>query len=202
MLRIGIFGGGFSPVHSAHIDAAVAFMRQMWIDVLFVLPTALEHSEADDVKMPTDADRLEMCRLAFDGIDGVIVSDAALRRGESRLSMDTVREFSGDDRRLFLFFGTDVLLSLDGLYDTDELFKLCYPVYVRRENDRSLDSVIVEKLSRYMRLYGKNVIKTDVPVSEMSSSSIRASLKNGESVQLPPSVGKYISERGLYAKCR
>lgn len=202
MLRIGLFAGGFSPVHSAHIDAAVSFMRQMWIDVLFVLPTALEYLDTDDIKNPTDEERLEMCKLAFDEIDGVIVSDAALRRGEHCLSLDTIREFSDSDRRLFLLFGTDVLLSLDRLYDTKELFKLCYPVYIRRENDRSLDRVIVERLSEYMRLYGKNVIKTDAPVSEMSSSDIRLRLKNGEPASLPPRVGEYVSDRGLYVKCR
>ena len=40
-MRIGIFGGTFSPVHNGHIAAAHAFMEKMWLDVLYVMPTAL-----------------------------------------------------------------------------------------------------------------------------------------------------------------
>ncbi len=54
-------------------------MEKMWLDVLYVMPTALPphkqlHGDA------AAADRLEM-RLAFAGMDGVIVSDMEIRRG-------------------------------------------------------------------------------------------------------------------------
>ena len=61
-MRIGIFGGTFSPVHNGHIAAAHAFMEKMWLDVLYVMPTALPphkqlHGDA------AAADRLEMLRM-------------------------------------------------------------------------------------------------------------------------------------------
>ena len=64
MTRIGIYGGTFSPPHNGHLAAARAFMEQMWLDILYVIPDALPpHKEmADPVSA---ADRLEMCRRAF-----------------------------------------------------------------------------------------------------------------------------------------
>ena len=67
MLRIGIYGGTFSPVHKGHVAAAKAFMEQMWLDVLYVIPTGVTpHKEmAGGV---TSAQRLRMCELAFEDV--------------------------------------------------------------------------------------------------------------------------------------
>ncbi len=199
MLRVGIYGGAFAPIHQGHVEAAKAFMSQMWLDVLFVIPTGESpHKEMD--RSASAADRMEMCRLAFEGIDGVIVSDIEIRRGGESYSVDTLREMADGDRRLFLLCGTDMMLTLDEWNDADEIFKLSYPVYIRRENDRSLDQKIIEKNTEYFEKYGKYVIKLDAPVIEISSSDIREMIKRGEDVArfIDPRVLKYIDEKGLY----
>ena len=112
MTRIGIYGGTFSPPHNGHLAAARAFMEQMWLDILYVIPAAIPpHKQmAEPVSA---ADRLEMCRRAFAGMEGVYVSDMEIRRGGKSYTVDTLRELSGDDRRLFLLCGTDMVLTLD-----------------------------------------------------------------------------------------
>ena len=30
--RVGIYGGTFAPPHNGHVEAAKAFMKQMWLD--------------------------------------------------------------------------------------------------------------------------------------------------------------------------
>ena len=47
MTRIGIYGGTFSPVHNGHVAAAKAFMEQMWLDVLFVIPAGIPPHKQD-----------------------------------------------------------------------------------------------------------------------------------------------------------
>jgi nicotinate-nucleotide adenylyltransferase len=79
MLRIGIYGGTFSPPHKGHIAAAKAFMEQMWLDILYIIPTGVTPHKTMKGDA-TAADRLEMCRLAFEGVEGVIVSDLEIRR--------------------------------------------------------------------------------------------------------------------------
>ena len=199
MLRVGIYGGAFAPIHVGHVEAAKAFMSQMWLDVLFVIPTGCSpHKEID--KGATDNDRLEMCRLAFEGVEGVIVSDMEIRRGGQSYSIDTLRELSDKDRRLFMLCGTDMMLNLGEWDKIDEIFSLSYPVYIRRENDRSLDAEIIAKNKDYFEKYGKYVIKIEAPVIEVSSSMVREKLRQGEDISgfIDPKVLNYINEKGLY----
>lgn len=199
MLRVGIYGGAFAPIHKGHLEAAKAFMRQMWLDVLFIVPTGVSPHKVMD-HSATPMERMEMCRLAFRDVEGVIVSDVEIKREGKSYSIDTLRSFSGDDRRLFMLCGTDMMLTLDEWNDADEIFKLCYPVYIRRENDEALDGKIVEKNTEYFEKYGKYVIKLDAPVIDVSSTDIRAMIKNGEDISdyVDSEVLKYIEEKGLY----
>ena len=201
MLRIGIYGGAFAPIHVGHVAAAKAFMRQMWLDVLFVIPTGLSPHKIMD-RSASSEDRMNMCRLAFEGVEGVIVSDMEIKRAGKSYSVDTLRSLVVEDSRLFMLCGTDMMLTLDEWNEPDEIFKLCYPVYIRRENDRSLDKVIVEKIASYKERYGKNVVRIDAPVIEASSRDIREKLRCGEDVSelMDPKVLAYIKEKGLYTK--
>ena len=199
MIRIGIYGGTFSPPHNGHIAAAKAFMEQMWLDFLYVIPTATPpHKEMD---VPVDAARrLEMCRLAFADVEGVYVSDMEMRRGGRSYTVDTLRELAGEDRRLFLLCGTDMMLTLDQWREPEEIFKLSYPVYIRREKDALLDKMIVQKIADYNQKYGKVVRRIVTEPIELSSNLVREKLKNGEDVSglIPASVEKYIRDNHLY----
>ncbi|MBR3894901.1 MAG: nicotinate (nicotinamide) nucleotide adenylyltransferase [Clostridia bacterium] len=199
MTRIGIYGGTFSPPHNGHLLAAKAFMEQMWLDLLYVIPTAIPPHKEMEVEVSA-ADRLEMCRLAFGGMEGVYVSDMEIRRGGKSYTVDTLRELSGEDRRLFLLCGTDMMLTLDGWREPEEIFRLCYPIYIRRENDRFLDAMIIQKIALYQEKYGKVVRKLVTEPLELSSNDVRKKLVNGEDISnlVPPAVEKYIRDNHLY----
>ena len=199
MLRIGIYGGTFSPPHNGHVAAAKAFMEQMWLDILYVIPTATPPHKAVAADV-TALDRLEMCRLAFDGIEGVMVSDLEIRRGGTSYTVDTLRELSGEDRRLFFLCGTDMMLTLDRWRESQEIFRLCYPVYIRRENDRSLDALIVQKIAQYQKDFGKVVRRIVADPIEISSEQVRGMLQKGQSLKglVPDAVEKYIKDKHLY----
>ena len=199
MLRIGIYGGTFSPVHLGHVQAAKAFMEQMWLDVLFIIPTG--NSPHKEMSGGADnCDRLEMCKRAFEGVEGVIVSDIEMRRQGKSYTVDTLRELTAPDRRLFLLCGTDMILTLDQWREPDEIFKLAYPVYIRRESDEALDECLVKKVTEYRNKYGKNVVRIQAPAICVSSSQVRAMIQNGADVSnlVPASVYEYIKEKGLY----
>ncbi len=199
MTRIGIYGGTFSPPHNGHIAAAKAFMEQMWLDLLFVIPAATPPHKRMECPVSAE-DRYRMTQLAFSGIEGVYVSDMEIKRGGKSYTVDTLRELSGEDRRLFLLCGTDMMLTLDEWHEADEIFRLCYPVYTRRDKDPLLDSVIVKKIAYYQEKYGKIVRKILMEPFVVSSSEIRKKIEAGESVDdlIPPMVGQYISAKHLY----
>ena len=72
--RIGLYGGTFDPPHNGHVYAAGMFLEKMSLDRLFIMPANIPPhkriSVYDDPHL-----RLEMCKAAFENIDGVVVSD-------------------------------------------------------------------------------------------------------------------------------
>lgn len=198
-MRVGIYGGTFSPVHNGHVAAAKAFMEQMWLDILYVIPTGVTPHKTMKGNA-TAKDRLEMCRLAFAGMEGVIVSDLEMKRNGKSYTVDTLRELYDPAGRLFFLMGTDMLLTLDQWREPEEIFRLCYPVYIRREADAALDDRIVEKITTYHQRFGKMVPRIVAPAIELSSSMVRDALADGRAIDgmVPPAVARYIEENYLY----
>ena len=199
MLRIGIYGGTFSPVHQGHVAAAKAFMEQMWLDVLYVIPTGVTPHKAMDGEVSA-AQRLRMCELAFADVEGVIVSDMEIRREGKSFTVDTLAALSGEDRRLFLLLGTDMMLTLGSWRSPERIFELCYPVYIRRESDKALDEEIVQRIAEYNQTYGKVVRRIVADPIEVSSTEVRERIRAGQSIEglVPARVAAYIEENGLY----
>ena len=198
-LRVGIFGGTFAPVHNGHVIAAKAFMEQMKLDYLYIIPACLpphkQISPSDDPKH-----RLRMCELAFADVDGVVVSDLEIARGGKSYTYDTLKELSRPDIRLFFMCGTDMVLSFDTWYRFEDIFKLCYPVYVRRENDPIITNRIVSKITEYYQKYGVMFRKILTEPIEISSTAVRKAVFEGKDISsfVPPLVESYIKTHGLY----
>ena len=201
-MRIGLYGGSFSPVHNGHVAAARAFMEQMWLDVLYIMPAGIPpHKQMEGDANPWQ--RLKMCELAFEGIDGVLISDLEIRREGKSYTVDTLRAMASEEHRLFLLMGTDMLLTLDTWREPEEIFRLCYPVYMRREAaDPILDARIVAKISEYQQKYGKVVRRIVGDPIVVSSTAVRKAVTAGKDIShmVPPAVEKYIRENGLYKK--
>ena len=201
--RVGIYGGTFAPIHNGHVESALAFMKQMKLDYLYVIPTYLPpHKEIDFADSPEH--RLRMCELAFEGIDGIIVSDIEIRRGGRSYTYDTLCELSGEDKKLFLLCGTDMVLTFDTWYRYEDILKMCYPSYVRRERDKIIENRIIEKITEYYNKHGVMFRRILTDPIEISSTEIREALAQGEDMSsvLPESVVRYIKEHGLYDRAK
>ena len=198
-LRVGIYGGTFAPIHNGHIASAKAFMEQMKLDYMFIIPAGIPpHKQVDHSDDPLY--RLRMCELAFEGIDGVVISDCEIKRGGRSFTYDTLKEFSRPDTRLFLMCGTDMVLTFDTWYKFEEIFKLCYPVYVRRENDPILTKRVVDKITEYYEKYGVMFRRIVTDPIEMSSTQIRKRVAAGQSISgmVPQKVEQFIIDNCLY----
>lgn len=197
--RIGIYGGTFAPIHNGHVNAARAFMDQMQLHYLFIIPTSLpEEKIRDDGDLAVH--RMKMCSLAFEGEPGVIISDMEIEKGGITYTVDTLRALSRPDRRLFMLVGTDMALKLDSWREPEEIFKLCYPTYVRRESDKILENQMIEKNTEYLHSYGKICRRIMTNEIELSSTEIRRIVKEGGDVShlVPEKVAQYIKENKLY----
>ena len=197
--RVGIYGGTFAPVHNGHVRAAKAFMEQMKLDYLFIIPTYLPpHKQIDASDDPLY--RLRMCELAFGDIDGVVISDCEIIRGGKSYTYDTLKELERPNTRLFLLCGTDMVLSFDRWYRFEYILKMCYPVDVRRENDALIGNRVVAKITEYYQKYGVMFRKIITEPLELSSTDVRRAVLEGRDISsmVPPAVERFIKDNGLY----
>lgn len=141
-----------------------------------------------------------MCRLAFEKVENVQVSDWELKQSGKSYSVYTLRHFHElfPDDRLFFIMGSDMLLSFESWYCYEEILSLATLICISREN-----KVTADKLNNYARNLvkkGGEVIVLEREPFEISSSQIREKLKNHEdcSCYLDKNVVQYISDNKLY----
>ena len=93
-----------------------------------------------------------------------------------------------------------MVLTFDKWYRFEDIFKMCYPVYVRRENDPLIGNRIVSKITEYYQRYGVMFRKIITDPVELSSTDIRAAVRSGEDISrlVPEKVAQFIRENGLY----
>lgn len=202
-MRIGIYGGTFSPVHSGHLLAAREFLQGMKLDKLLIIPAAQPpHKE---MQTPVSAnDRLEMCRLAFGDMENVEISDIEISRGGKSFTVDTVTDLRKNHPydEFFLLVGTDMMLTFDLWYRYRDILSLCTLVYVRRETDIELDRKISEKISFLEKQTDTKIRHIKLDPVEISSSELRQMILSGEDTGdlIPEKVKNFILEKGIYTR--
>ena len=199
---ICLYGGTFNPPHRAHLRLARAAVSALDPEALLVVPCG-DHALKPAADLAPAADRLEMCRLAFAGMDRVTVDPLEVERGGTSYTTDTLRAIrarSGGITPLFVLIGSDNLAELHRWHEPDALFALAtvvtYPRPACPITRQNLDEYALTPDQRDAIL--AHALQ-DVEVDDAAATAIRASLRAGETTAaLPPAVADYIRDRGLY----
>lgn len=197
-MRTGIFGGTFSPIHNGHIKAAKAFLTELGLDVLYVIPDRIPpHKQIKGKDDPFL--RLEMVKRAFAGEEKIVVSDTELRREGKSYTVETLPEFTGKGE-LFMLIGTDMFLSFDRWYRFRDIFGMCSLVLMVRESGEDAVRAEIEEKKELYESMGAKVYELTAEPFPISSTELRAMIAAGEdcSRYIPESVRDFIEEKGLY----
>lgn len=200
VIKTGIFGGAFNPVHNGHVHLAREAVEQLKLRRLLIIPTFESPHKATELA-PFD-DRAEMCRLAFSGIFekcGVEVLDIERQMGGVSYTINTLRELKRlyPDEQFFLLIGGDMLYSFRNWFKYESILKECKVCAVARGGDSLTD--MMEFANEIGRV---KVLPTDIV--DISSTEIRGRLAGLGSVEglVPREVADYIEKHGLYADDR
>lgn len=197
MLRVGIFGGTFDPVHNEHIFLAKVAIDKLNLDKLIVVPTFLPPHKT--IIPASGKDRLNMLRLAFNGIEKVEISDFELKSGGKSYSYLTVEHFKKTlDADLYFLVGADMLKDFSTWKHPERILENCTLATFGR-HDYVVD---YEKAEEHFRQkYNKEFIRLDYDGKDYSSTKIRvySSLGLKAQNQTPKEVIEYIEKHGLYA---
>ncbi len=196
---LAVYGGTFSPPHIGHIRAAEAFRRAVDPDRLLIIPSAIPPHKSP-VRGASDADRVEMCRMAFSAIPGAEISDIELHRAGRSYTVDTLRALAAEGQTVIMLIGTDMFLSLDTWYCAEEIFRLAEIAVIRRENDPENAQKIAQKKQEYINRYGARIHGILCDATVISSSEVRERILAGLPTEgyLTAEVEEYIRKWHLY----
>ncbi len=195
MIKTGIFGGAFNPVHNGHVRLAEEAVKQLKLKKLLIIPTY--DSPHKQTKLAPFDDRAEMCRRAFGHIEGVEICDIERRLGGKSFTINTVRALKEErpDEQFFLLIGGDMLFSFDQWYKYESLLKETKVCAVARDNDSLVDMMEFANEMGRVRVLPTTAV-------EVSSTEIRKKACCGESITdlVPQSVAEYIAQNRLYSE--
>lgn len=221
-MRLGLLGGSFNPIHDGHLTIAAQTRDALHLDRILFIPTGDPPHKAPGSLAPAHH-RAAMVRLAIEGEPSFELSDIELRRTGTSYSIDTVRALQahlGAGTELFFLIGLDAFLDLPSWKEAETLLRACHFVVISRprvtfdrlaamrlfppvdrDQLRALDSGLASRLSVPIP-GGGGLTLLRLPPCDISASEIRQRIREGRSPAnvLPPSVGSYIIQHGLYSE--
>ena len=196
-MRIAVFGGSFNPVHIGHLKLVKKVKTEFNIDKVIVVPTYSTPLK-DNSNLISGADRFNMCKLAFEGIDFVEVSDFEILHQKESYTYITLEHFKSvyPDDELFFVVGADMFNTIDKWKNPDYIFKSAVIIVVER-NGSNAD--IFQKADELSLIGCKSVILNE-SVYDISSTEIRGKFSKNEDVSayLDCKVIDYINNNNLY----
>jgi nicotinate-nucleotide adenylyltransferase len=190
---VALYGGSFDPVHCAHLKVAQAALEQVSLEKVIFIPAARSPLKVSVAKA-SDADRIEMLRLASAEEPRFAVDTCEIARGGTSYTVDTVNLFhqKQPESPLYWIVGADQFELLPQWRRIEEIAARLTFIVLRRPG-YSLSAPEIK---------GLRFVEVDAPLMEHSSSEIRRCLAAGAPVeaQLPPAVEAFISSKGLYTR--
>lgn len=216
MLLRAFYGGTFDPVHNGHL-AIARIAKDALGTTLWLLPAADPPHRAPP---GASADhRAAMLALALDGQTGLRVDRRELDRRIAQpdtpsYTIDTVRELRakyGNDAPLAFVVGADSFIGMPSWHAWPELLGAAHWVVAERPGS-PLDEHLPPELARAAAgrwtlnaaalrdAPGGKVLRLRQPTTPESASQVRKRIADGQTWHhlVPPAVGRYIVEHGLY----
>ena len=193
--RLGVFGGAFDPPHNAHVALAQAAVAQLRLDALRIFPTgqAWHKSQA----LSPAADRLAMARLAFGGLERVIVDEREVLRDGPTYTIDTLLELKREfpHSQLLLILGADQAGALTRWHRWPEILQNAIISIAGRPEIAGPAATLPEEVRAAGRLQ-----PLQLPPMAISATDIRQRAANSQGIAhlVPAGVARYIDQHHLY----
>lgn len=198
--KIGILGGTFDPIHFGHLFIAQTALDRLGLNKIIFIPTGKPPHKKE--RLITDSyNRIDMLNLATKSNPQFETSFIEINREKTSYTIDTIKELQlnyGEDTDIYFITGTDAFIDIETWKEYKELLSIAKFIVMTRQilNSELLD----EKIELFIKKYGANITKIEIPTLDISSTDIRRRMKEGNSIKylLPESVEKYILKNRLY----
>ncbi len=190
IVKIGLLGGTFNPIHTGHLTLAQESWHQLSLDKVVFIPSHIPpHKEIEGAV--SAADRLNMVRLALEGDDRFEISTYELDKEDISYSIETIRhsrDVYGPEAEFYFLSGADCAENLSTWKDIDAILEsVTFVIATRPEYEGKC-------------LYEDRIKRITIPGVDVSSNMVRKRILDREPIDfiVPANVVQYIRNKGLY----
>lgn len=213
-MRLGLFGGTFNPIHLGHLRAAVEVREAFGLDKLLLIPSAHPpHKNGEDIAEAVD--RLEMVRLAVQGVPFLEASDVELARPGPSYTIETLAHFQnhfGPQSAIHFIVGLDAFSEITTWKSHKQLFATAHFIVMARPGSKlkdleefihryiSRDYEYDQSSKRYTHSRWSSIYCFNITHLDISATRIREWIRQDRSVRflVPDPVEELIKEKRLY----
>ncbi|MBI3921047.1 MAG: nicotinate-nucleotide adenylyltransferase [Armatimonadetes bacterium] len=196
MIKIGLMGGTFDPIHFGHLVIAEEVRIRYGLEKVVFIPCGTPAHKKDYAVTPSEH-RYLMTVLATVSNPSFETSRMEIDRTGPSFAIDTIREFrtryDGEAEIVFIT-GADAIMEILTWHKKDALVRMCRFVAATRPG------YPIEGLSKLPAEYLKQIDVVEVPGIEISSTDIRARVRDDLPIRYltPPETEAYILKHALY----
>jgi nicotinate-nucleotide adenylyltransferase len=184
MLRLGLYGGSFDPIHHGHLILARQALEDLSLDRVIFIPAAESPFKLNHSGAPA-SDRLMMVQLAIQCEPAFFVDPLEINREAPSYTIDTARTFHAQHPNDTLFFlvGEDHVPALPKWNEFEELDELVhFAILSRSDLPLKVEYPVIRRRFDLSATEIRNRVANDLPISYL----------------VPENVLHYIEERKLY----
>lgn len=192
--KIGLLGGSFDPVHTAHIALADAAYHALSLDSVQLIPAGNPWQRAP--LSASAAHRVSMLQLASTQRPWLHINTVEIERNGPTYTIDTLETLPADNE-YFWILGTDQLRNFCTWRAWQDIADRVHLVVASRPGS---SDATPEALATHLRTREKRIIHLPFSPRDISASEIRQRLAQGLPVDdyLAPPVAAYIRQHELY----
>ncbi|HKJ69846.1 MAG TPA: nicotinate (nicotinamide) nucleotide adenylyltransferase [bacterium] len=192
-MQLCLVGGTFDPPHWGHILLAETLYTQIPVEQVMFVPAAIPPHKRHET-ISTAEHRVRMLELICRQNTHFQVDSREIERSGISYSIETVRavkkEKALERDDLGFLIGTDNFADLQNWKEAEQLVRACRILVMPRLHYPFPDEAP----------FRDQVESVDLPIVEISSSTIRQRVRQGLSIRyyVLPEIERYIAEHALY----
>lgn len=197
--RVGIMGGTFDPIHIGHLILGESAQEQFGLEKVLFMPSG-NPPHKQNRHGASNEQRVEMVRLAIASNGHFELSLAEMHEKGYVYTKETLRRLRAEnpDTDYYFIMGADSLLSFDTWMGPQEICDQC--VLVAAVRNQMPSEELDQQIDKLKERYHADIRKLESPNLDISSHTIRARCRSGESIRyyVPDAVRTYIHDKEIY----